>query len=123
MERMILLETGNELTVQQLQLGPGGSGPHASRGGGGGTGNDLADRISSVLMAPGLPTAGVPCESILEELERALIMKATEASNGNQSRTAELLQMKRDKLRYRMKLYRMNGGHGADDDGVEQTGT
>jgi DNA-binding NtrC family response regulator len=119
MERMILLETGTELTLAHLQLGTGG-GTRAPRGT---TGNDLADRISNVLLAPGLPSGGVPCEEILEELERALIIKATEASNGNQSRTAELLQMKRDKLRYRMKLYRMNGGHGADDEGVEQTGT
>jgi len=119
MERMILLETGDELNLQHLQLGTGG-GTRSSRGG---TGNDLADRISDVLSTPGIPSSGIPCEGILEELERALIAKATEASNGNQSRTAELLQMKRDKLRYRMKLYRLNGGHGADDDGVEQTGT
>jgi two-component system, NtrC family, response regulator AtoC len=116
MERMILLETGTELSPSHLQLGQSPRSPRATGG------NDLADRIAAMLDAPGLPAAGVPCEGILEELERALIHKASEASNGNQSRTAELLQMKRDKLRYRMKLYRMNGGHG-EDEGTEQTGT
>src|SRR6185369_2618182 len=68
MERMILLETGDELNLQHLQLGTGG-GTRSSRGG---TGNDLADRISEVLSTPGIPSSGIPCEGILEELERAL---------------------------------------------------
>jgi DNA-binding NtrC family response regulator len=32
-------------------------------------------------------------------------MKASYATKWNQSRTAEVLRLKRDKLRYRMKLY------------------
>ena len=38
-------------------------------------------------------------------MERALILRASYATKWNQSRTAELLNLKRDKLRYRMKLY------------------
>ena len=34
-----------------------------------------------------------------------MILRASYATKWNQSRTAELLQLKRDKLRYRMKLY------------------
>jgi DNA-binding NtrC family response regulator len=48
---------------------------------------------------------GIPFEALIEELERALILRASYATNWNQSRTAELLKLKRDKLRYRMKLY------------------
>jgi DNA-binding NtrC family response regulator len=55
-----------------------------------------------------MPAAGIPFEAVIEELERALIVRASCATNWNQSRTAELLQLKRDKLRYRMKLYELH---------------
>jgi DNA-binding NtrC family response regulator len=42
---------------------------------------------------------------LVEQLERALILRASNVTKWNQSRTAELLNLKRDKLRYRMKLY------------------
>ena len=45
----------------------------------------------------------------MEELERALILRASYATKWNQSRTAEILNLKRDKLRYRMKLYDIRG--------------
>jgi len=64
-----------------------------------------AARLEHILEEPGLPSVGIPFEEILGEIERALILKASEFSSWNQSRTAELLQLKRDKLRYRMKLY------------------
>ena len=51
--------------------------------------------------------SGIPFEALIEELERALILRASYATKWNQSRTAELLQLKRDKLRYRMKLYEL----------------
>jgi DNA-binding protein Fis len=38
-------------------------------------------------------------------VEREIIQKAFDWTRGNQSRAAHVLQMKRDKLRYRMKLY------------------
>ena len=50
---------------------------------------------------------GIPFEVLVEELERALIVRASCATKWNQSRTAELLNLKRDKLRYRMKLYEL----------------
>ena len=37
-------------------------------------------------------------------------MRASYATKWNQSRTAEMLNLKRDKLRYRMKLYSIRGG-------------
>jgi transcriptional regulator with GAF, ATPase, and Fis domain len=40
---------------------------------------------------------------VVGELERALILKASEETGWNQSKTARLLNVKRDKLRYRMK--------------------
>ena len=55
----------------------------------------------------------IPFEAVIEELERALITKASYATKWNQSRTAELLHLKRDKLRYRMKLYRLGPEEGS----------
>ena len=37
-----------------------------------------------------------------------MILRASYATKWNQSRTAELLNLKRDKLRYRMKLYEIH---------------
>jgi DNA-binding NtrC family response regulator len=55
-----------------------------------------------------VPPDGIPFEGLVEELERALILHASYATKWNQSRTAELLRLKRDKLRYRMKLYQLH---------------
>ena len=52
-----------------------------------------------------IPSNGIAFEALVEELERALILRASYATKWNQSRTAEMLNLKRDKLRYRMKLY------------------
>jgi DNA-binding NtrC family response regulator len=119
MERTILLEAGPELRPQDLHLGLGG----AARAVRAGERHPLAERLDEILSASGVPAAGVPCEDLLEEIERSLIQKASAACNGNQSRTAELLRMKRDKLRYRMKIYRMNEGHEGDEEGERSTGT
>ena len=46
-----------------------------------------------------LPPAGVS----LEEVEMSLVRQALERSGGNQTKAAELLDISRDQLRYRMK--------------------
>jgi DNA-binding NtrC family response regulator len=61
-------------------------------------------------LTSAVPDRGVPFEALIEELERALILKVSYATNWNQSRTADLLNVKRDKLRYRMKLYNLSAG-------------
>jgi len=48
-----------------------------------------------------LPSSGV----VLEEVERDLIRQALRTTGGNQTRTAELLGLTRDALRYRMKKF------------------
>jgi DNA-binding NtrC family response regulator len=99
MERTVLLENGNRIEMEMLKLGSGR------------TTRDIdspAARLEHILEQPGMPAEGIPFEELLAEIERAVIIKASENSNWNQSRTAELLQLKRDKLRYRMKLYDLN---------------
>ena len=45
-----------------------------------------------------------------------MIMRASYATKWNQSRTAEMLRLKRDKLRYRMKLYAL---HSEDEESAK----
>jgi DNA-binding NtrC family response regulator len=54
---------------------------------------------------PGLDDAGV---GTLEEQERLLIVRALEASGGNQSQAARLLRIGRDALRYKLKKHNIN---------------
>ena len=66
--------------------------------------SSLGQRVDEALLGA-VPPTGLPFELLVEELERALILRASYATKWNQSRTAEMLNLKRDKLRYRMKLY------------------
>jgi len=96
-ERTVLLESAETVEASHLKLAP------RARSGGEST---LGQRIDEILGGA-IPSGGVPFEAMVEELERALILHASYATKWNQSRTAELLQLKRDKLRYRMKLYQL----------------
>lgn len=98
-ERTILLEDGEWIESHHLKLGVESVG--------GRRGGRLVDRLREVLEEGRLGTDGVPFEAWIEEIERGLISRAFEAAAGNQTRTAEILQTTRDKLRYRMKQYGM----------------
>jgi two-component system, NtrC family, response regulator AtoC len=105
MERTMLLENGETLEPHHLKLGgrPRGGDPEVS----------LGHRVDEYLHSA-LPADGIPFEGLVEELERALIMKVSYATKWNQSRTAEVLRLKRDKLRYRMKLYGLEAPRNSD---------
>jgi DNA-binding NtrC family response regulator len=93
----VLLENAEVVEPAHLKLA-GPARPQAQ--------HSLGERVNAYLKH--IPEGGIPYETLVEEVERALIEKASYATNWNQSRTAELLNLKRDKLRYRMKLYGMN---------------
>jgi DNA-binding NtrC family response regulator len=95
MERTVLLEQGELLEAHHLRLAPRPRTPDEAT---------LGQRVDDALTGV-MPSTGIPFEALVEELERALIVRASYATKWNQSRTAELLNLKRDKLRYRMKLY------------------
>ena len=57
----------------------------------------------SVTIA--FPSAGIP----LEEIERQVVTAALEHTEGNVTRAANLLHVSRDKIRYRMAKYQLNG--------------
>ncbi len=96
MERTVLLENGTRLEATHLNLPIGGAGRSDGTALGG---------IAQALAQEDFPEGGVPLERWTEEIERALILRASETAAWNQSRTAELLHLNRDKLRYRMKTY------------------
>jgi len=111
-ERTVLLETGETLEPQHLRLTP------RARPAAEGT---LGQRVDDMLSGS-LPSGGIPFEALVEELERTLILRASYATKWNQSRTADMLNLKRDKLRYRMKLYELapEGKTLRDDDEDEE---
>ena len=95
-ERVVLLENGETIRPDMLPFA-------ASRS----DETSLGRRIDAMLAQP-IPENGIDFENIVTDLERELIVKASEQASWNQSRTARLLNMKRDKLRYRMKNFGIN---------------
>jgi len=94
-ERIVLLESGPVIKPDML---PFASSRHEE--------SSLGRRIDSI-MSQSIPEDGIDFDGVVAELEKELIMKASEQSGWNQSKTARLLNMKRDKLRYRMKSFSM----------------
>ena len=102
-ERTVLLEQGEVLEPHHLKLAMRARPSDQAT---------LGQRIDGYLTAsPG--ESPIPFEPLVEELERALILHVSYATKWNQSRTAEMLNLKRDKLRYRMKLYEIHAEDGA----------
>jgi len=101
MERTVLLERGDEIKPEHLQLGSG-TGPRMRR-----DIQTVGAELDAILGAQELPDNGIDFEKLIENIERQLIIKAYHLSEQNQSKTAEALNMKRDKLRYRMKQFGM----------------
>jgi len=97
LERTVLRESAEVLDAPHLKVA-GRQRPAAEQ--------TLGQRLDTYLQGP-ISQAGIPFEELIEEVERALINMASYATKWNQSRTAEMLNLKRDKLRYRMKLYGM----------------
>jgi DNA-binding NtrC family response regulator len=104
MERTILLHRDTEVKPEHLQLGDEARGRKTET-------TTIGAVIDGLLAAPALPAEGIDFEKLIEEVERQLILKAYHLTEENQSRTAEVLNVKRDKLRYRMKQFGMK-----DDD-------
>ena len=95
-ERIVLLNHGDRILAAHLNAAI--ASPPA-RGG------SRLEALRDVIESGQFPDGGIDLETVLGEVEREIIQRAFDWSRGNQSRTAMVLQMKRDKLRYRMKLY------------------
>jgi two-component system, NtrC family, response regulator AtoC len=86
-ERAMILEDGDEITAKYLPRGLVGDARSSS---------DERGKINDLVR---LPADGVG----LEDVEMSLVRQALERSHGNQTKAAELLNISRDQLRYRMK--------------------
>ncbi len=58
-----------------------------------------------VSLSVEIPPEGVDIKKILEEIEKAYILKALELSNGNKTKAAELLGLNLREFRYRLEKY------------------
>jgi DNA-binding NtrC family response regulator len=103
-ERIVLLNQGDRIQASHLNAAIGPTPPK--------TDSELS-ALRQVVETGHFPENGIDLEASLGAVEREIIQRAFDWTRGNQSRTATLLQMKRDKLRYRMKLY---GFHDATSD-------
>ena len=88
-ERAVILEESTELTVEYLP-----------------------DRLAAPAPVAGAPSAGSaegfmlpPGGVSLERVEESLVRQAITAANGNQTRAAQLLDISRDALRYKLKKF------------------
>ena len=92
----LLLSQGSTIESDQLVLAASAdeSGP------------GVLERVQDAIEGA-LPADGIDFENLIRDLERSLIEKAYRASDGNQSQTAKLLNLNRDKLRYRMKSFQL----------------
>lgn len=106
-ERVMILEDSNTITTAWL---PRSLATHKSA-----PASEIADQSkqAAAIQPPtatistetelsrlfSLPAAGIS----LEAVERSLLLQAIEMTNGNQTKAAELLQISRDQLRYRLK--------------------
>jgi DNA-binding NtrC family response regulator len=97
-ERIVLLNHGTSIQPPHLYAAIGS--PHDPS-----AADTPLSTLHDVLESHRLPESGFDLEGALGTVEREIIQLAFDQTRGNQSRAATLLGMKRDKLRYRMKLY------------------
>ncbi len=93
-ERAMILEDGSEITAKYLPRAL--TGDHRTL--------DTLHMDSKNVDAVHLPVQGIS----LDEVEMSLVRQALERSGGNQTKAAELLDISRDQLRYRMKKLEEN---------------
>jgi DNA-binding NtrC family response regulator len=103
MERAVLLHEGELISGEMLQIpgSPRGTDP---------AGSEFLGALREITEK-GLPEHGIDFEDLVGSVERFLITKASEKAGWNQSQAARYLQLNRDKLRTRMKNYRLEGEH------------
>jgi DNA-binding NtrC family response regulator len=94
MEAALALSEGERIEEHELDL----------RRDPGDDGDDVIRRLQQAIESV-IPPEGLAFEELVADVERSLIEKAYRISDGNQSQTAKLLQLNRDKLRYRMKAF------------------
>jgi two-component system response regulator AtoC len=96
MERALILATGNEIGVDDFLL----PAARSAGDGGGAPGNTGGSWMDS------LPEA-IDLRSLLDEMERDLILRALKSSGGVQAEAARRLQLSRSDLAYKLSKHRL----------------
>jgi DNA-binding NtrC family response regulator len=91
-ERGVLLSDGPELTLEDLNLKP-------SNGGACATAPDNGHNL------PPVSASGIDLTAVIEKIEKAYFEDALKLANGNESKAALLLNLTRDKFRYRRQKF------------------
>jgi DNA-binding NtrC family response regulator len=109
-ERVMILEDGENITPAYLPRGFGKEASEAAREAGANASSSSAPGLQRPQQtqhtdapSPVIPFRLPPGGVVLDEVEMSLVRQALERSNGNQTRAAELLGISRDQLRYRLK--------------------
>jgi len=87
-ERAVLMGAGPELTARDLGLD------------GNGRPSPLGESDTSKSLPP-ISSSGVDLPEVIKAIEESYFYKALDLSNGNESKAAKLLNLSRDKFRYR----------------------
>jgi two-component system response regulator PilR (NtrC family) len=90
-ERAVALETAQELTAQNLR-------------------SYLDEHLQSKKGVLDLDIPNEGLEKFVEQIERALLLKALQRTNGIKKKAAELLGINFRSMRYRLEKYGLNGG-------------
>jgi DNA-binding NtrC family response regulator len=91
-ERAVLLGSGTLLSPDQLNLDESRPGPHAV---------PVNATPTSQSDMPPLSPAGIDFPAVIQSIEKAYFEQALTMSKGNTSKAAKLLNLSRDKFRYR----------------------
>ncbi len=96
-ERVVLLEDDHTLRADYI--------PGSMKKGIDKSARDSVVKNLERVMSRPYPEGGIDFESLIKQTESDLIKKALKESGNNQSEAARLLNLNRDKLRYRLKQY------------------
>jgi len=108
MERSVLLEQGTLLSADQLAFDAALASDEIEGH------SELAAALVTAVDSP-LPADGIDLDDLIRRLERAMIRKAMEASDTNQSRAARMLRLGRDRLRYRLRAHGLEQGKDTEE--------
>lgn len=98
-ERVVLLEDDSKLRAEHLPMSIRSGATSAAE-------SSAVRRIEMALSRP-FPEEGMAFEDLMDSVERELVTKALREAEGNQSKASRLLQLNRDKIRYRLKHLHM----------------
>ncbi|PKK89190.1 MAG: DNA-binding response regulator [Candidatus Wallbacteria bacterium HGW-Wallbacteria-1] len=101
-ERAMILSTGDYLGLEDLGLGSGVPARHGEV-----TGDVLAVMANVSEEDINFPEEGIDFEGLIGNLEKTLISRALSQTRYNQTKSAKLLGLTREILRYRIKKYEL----------------